>query len=84
LEGTVDESSGAGGRITLRFHTLHHEQERLALQATLTGFVNSKGHKGVDDTGRPARVEHGALVSDDPEILLDEGAELTLLAPPGP
>jgi hypothetical protein len=85
LEGTVEQSSrAAGGRITLRFHMLRYEQERLALEAALTGFVNSKGHRGVDDAGHPARVEDGALVSDGPEVTLDEGAELTLLASPGP
>jgi hypothetical protein len=85
LEGAVEQSSrAAGSRITLRFHTLRYQDERLALQATLTRFVNSKGHMGVDDAGHAVQVQGGALVSDGPEILLDEGAELNLLATPGP
>ncbi len=83
LEGTVEESaSSAGGRIVLRFQTLLFEQERLALRAVVTGFVNSRGHEGVDDAERPVRVDRGALVSDGRGITLDEGAELRLLAGP--
>lgn len=66
-------ATAAGRRITVRFHTLRFEQERLALQAAVTRFVNSKGHAEVDDAGRPVRVERGALVSDGPEITLDGG-----------
>jgi hypothetical protein len=84
LEGTVEESTTSpGGRIVLRFHTLSFEEKRLALQAAVTGFVNSKGHPGVDDAERPIWVEGGALVADGPDIVLDEGAELRLLANPG-
>jgi hypothetical protein len=85
VEGTVEESSrDAGGRITLRFHTLRREGQTLRLRAGLVGFVNSKGHRGVDDEGRAIRIESGELVSQDSAIILDEGAELTLLATPGP
>jgi hypothetical protein len=83
LEGTVEEASSApGGRITLVFETLRFRKERLGLRATVTRFVNSKGHPGIDDAGRPVRVESGAFLSDGPEITLDEGAELRLLASP--
>jgi hypothetical protein len=84
LEGTVEEATTTpGGRITLRFHTLRFGHEQLTLGAGVVGFVNSKGRPGVDDAGRPTRVERGEVVSDGPDILLDEGAELRLLASPG-
>jgi hypothetical protein len=85
LEGSVEDvSRAAGGRITLRFDILRYEEERLGVQAELVRFVNSKGHRGVDDAGRAVRVEAGSFLSDDSGISLDEGAELTLLASPGP
>ncbi len=81
LEGTVEESATSpAGRIVLRFHTLTFDQKRLALRATVTDFVNSKGHQQVDDAGRPTRVEGRALVAEGKELSLDEGAELRLLA----
>jgi hypothetical protein len=70
------------GRIALRFDTLLFEEKRRTLRAGVIRFVNSKGLAGVDDAGRPVRVESGVLVSDEPEITLDEGSELRLLAIP--
>jgi hypothetical protein len=82
LEGSVGESSGDGrGRLTLRFSGLRFRGARLAVRAAVTRFVNSKGHALVDDDGRPATVEDGAIVSHSPDLRLDEGAELALAAP---
>ncbi len=83
LEGTVIESSPeAPGKLILSFHLLRFKEKRLSLRAVVTDFVNSKGHKRTDEAERPARVENGAIISDFRELLLDEGAELTLRAGP--
>jgi hypothetical protein len=83
LEGALEEATTSpGGRIVFRFHRLSFQGQRLALQAVVTGFVNSKGHPSVDDAERDVRVEGGALVAGGHEIVLDEGAELRLLATP--
>jgi hypothetical protein len=85
LEGSVGESSGDGRRrLTLHFSRLRFRDARFAVGAAVTRLVNSKGHELVDDDERPVRVEDGTLVTDGSELFLDEGAELTLLAGPGP
>jgi hypothetical protein len=84
LEGTVAESPSEGRRrLTLRFSDLRFRDRRFAVRAAVTGFVSSKNHALVDDEERPAAVEDGAIVSEGPELRLDEGAELTLVATPG-
>jgi hypothetical protein len=84
LEGSVGQSAADGrGRLALRFESLRFRDARFTLRGVVTRFVNSKGHERVDDDERPATVEDGTIVSDGPDLRLDEGAELTLLATPG-
>jgi hypothetical protein len=85
LEGSVGESSADGrSRVALHFSSLRYRGARFTVCAVVTRFVNSKGHELVDDDERPATVENGTIVSEGPDLRLDEGAELTLLATPGP
>jgi hypothetical protein len=81
LEGAVQECSvKPQPRITLAFDTLRFKDKQFSVRAMVTHFVNSKGHKLVDEEERPAHVENGVIVSEGGEFLLNEGAELTLRA----
>jgi hypothetical protein len=76
LEGTVERVSS--NSVTIEFRSLVYKGGSISVLSTTTGFVNSKGHKSVDDQERPARVEAGAFVTDGSEFWLDEGAEIQL------
>jgi hypothetical protein len=76
LSGHVE--SAGGGRIVLRFTSLSFKGRTYPLEASVTGFVNSNGHAGRDDAGRPCTVENGAMAAS-PDLWLDEGVELKLL-----
>jgi hypothetical protein len=83
LEGAVVEATGgANARVRVEFRTIRHEGKEIPVDSALIGFVNSKGHHGVDDADRPTRVDGGALVAAALELLLDEGAELRLRVSP--
>jgi len=83
LEGEVASAGSDRGGLVVRFDSLRHSGERFTVQATVTRFVNSKGHPLADEDERPAAVENGAFVSSRSEWRLDEGAELALVATPG-
>lgn len=81
LEGTVQEvSSKPAGKLLLKFNTLLFKGKATALESEVVDFVNSKGHKSVDDSERPVRLQHGALLATGSELCLDEGSELRVRA----
>lgn len=79
LEGAVDQASAdSEGTLRFRFHTLDHNCNAYRVASTITGFVNSKGHRLVDEQERPVRVADGVLTSSEPKFTVDEGAEFQL------
>jgi hypothetical protein len=80
LQGVVEQVLPTG--VVLSFRSLTTKAGSIEVTSATTSFVNSKGHKDVDDLGQPARVRDGALVSDGGVLLLDEGAELRLRVSP--
>lgn len=81
MEGIVERVSG--NSVTIVFRSLVHKGGTIGIHSTTTDFVNSKGHKLVDDRERPARVAAGAFVAGGAEFWMDEGAEIRLLVSPG-
>ncbi|MGH9163718.1 MAG: DUF5060 domain-containing protein [Vicinamibacteraceae bacterium] len=83
LTGTVDQASSAsGGRLRFTFETLEYQGRTFRVTSTLTSFVNSKGHRLVDEQERPLEVTGGVLISAAPDFTLDEGAEVRLQVGP--
>ncbi len=80
MEGVVEQVSG--GSVTLVFRSLVHEGGTVGITSTTTDFVNSKGHKLVDDREKPARVTGGAFIGG-ADFWMDEGAEIRLVVSPG-
>ncbi|WP_321477972.1 DUF5060 domain-containing protein [uncultured Paludibaculum sp.] len=83
MQGTVERVSNAdNGNVVITFRTLSYKDLTLPVTSVTAGFVNSKGHKGVDDEERPTTVEQGAFVTPKAVFLLNEGAEINLLVSP--
>jgi hypothetical protein len=80
LEGIVEHVTANG--VTIVFRSLVYKDRSASVGSVTTGFVNSKGHKLVDDEERPARVDGGAFVSTTGDFWLDEGAEVQLRVSP--
>jgi hypothetical protein len=80
LEGTVEQVTANGVRVG--FRSLVHKGVTIEVSSTTRDFVNSKGHKSVDDEERAAVVEDGALVAKGGSLWLDEGAEIQLRVAP--
>jgi len=80
LEGVVENVTA--NSVTLSFRSLVHKGARIAITSATRDFVNSKGHKLLDDDGRAARMDNTALTSAAGRIRLDEGAELYLRVSP--
>lgn len=79
LEGTVVEAQpGPAARLHLRFTRLVYKGRTSPIRTELTEFVNSIGHRLVDEDEKPVRVEAGMMRSESVEIRIDEGAELRL------
>jgi hypothetical protein len=76
FEGTVDEA--ADGRLRFTFTKLTNKGKSVEVASTILEFVNSKGHKRVDESERPMDLDSGALKSATPDFTLDEGAEFEL------
>lgn len=78
LEGTVTVVEPR--RIVLEFRRLTYKGKAIALDLELASFVNSKGHKSVDEDEQPLAVEGGAITapSGTRAFWIDEGAELRL------
>jgi hypothetical protein len=80
LEGVVEERSSKPGKLVLRFTKLQFQGKTTSIQTEVTDFVNSKGHKKVDDDEKPIKLEGGAFSAQSDDLWLDEGAELRLSA----
>lgn len=79
LEGTVERvESGRSAMLHLRFTRLVFKGQTAAVETEVFEFVNSKGHKSVDDDERPVSIENGVIKADGPQLLLDEGSEMRL------
>lgn len=82
LHGTVARVTPTG--VTIAFSRLEYRGRMIPLTSVTTGFVNSKGHKLVDDDERPVRIEAGTFVFSAGRFWLDEGAEFNLRVSPAP
>lgn len=82
--GTVQAvSAGArGGSLEVVFRSLEFKGKTWRVRTTTLEFVNSIGHRLVDEEEHPVKMENGALVSSCPDMFIDEGAELKLLVSP--
>ncbi len=77
LEGAVEQVSPGEGMLRFTFHRLLHRESSYGITTTVTGFVNSIGHRSVDEQGRPVQITDGVLTSPS-DFRLDEGAEFQL------
>lgn len=81
MEGKVEElTREPGGKLVLRFTAIQYKGKSTPIRSQVVDFVNSKGHKSVDDDERPAKLENGALATQGSDLWLDEGAELRVQA----
>ncbi|MCC7154128.1 MAG: DUF5060 domain-containing protein [Bryobacterales bacterium] len=80
MRGAVEQVSANG--VTIAFRSLMFKGGTTGVSSVTRDFVNSKGHKQVDDEERPARVRDGALTADGGTLWLDEGAEIQLRVTP--
>lgn len=74
VAGTVRESQG--NRLLLIFDRLWDGSRGYLIHGQLGAVVNSKGNRGVDDLDQPVRIEEGVIISEGPNLRLEEGAEL--------
>jgi hypothetical protein len=80
LKGTVEQvTSKPAARLVLRFTNVLYKGKSAPIESEVIDFVNSKGHKSVDDDERPIRLNDGAFTSAE-DLWLDEGAELRVHA----
>lgn len=82
VEGRVEAVSSPPGRLLLRFDSVLYKGRSTLISTSVTDFVNSKGHKSLDDDEKPVRLEAGAMLAADRDLWLDEGSELRLTAAP--
>lgn len=80
LEGVVERVDSRG--VSVAFRAVVHRNARIEVSSATRDFVNSKGHKSIDDEQRPVRIEQGAFVAGGDALWLDEGAELQLRVAP--
>ena len=80
FEGTVDRVSGTELRFI--FRTLRYRTATTRVTSAIVDFVNSKGHKLVDEQERPLQVVDGVVISKASDFAIDEGAELSLQVTP--
>jgi hypothetical protein len=77
MTGVVERVSG--NSVTIVFRSLSYKGTTVGIASASTDFVNSKGHKQVDDAERPLRLTGGAFSGDGAQWVLEEGAEVRLL-----
>ena len=81
LEGTVQQvSSKPAGAVVLRFTSVLYKGKSTTIDGTVVDFVNSKGHKSVDDDERPITLFDGRFTSAKGDLWLDEGSEFRVTA----
>ena len=83
LEGTVGQvSSKPAARLVLRFTSVLYKGNSTPIEGEVVDFVNSKGHKSVDEDERQITLKDGAFSIAKGDLWLDEGAELRVRAAP--
>ena len=80
FEGAVDRVSATELRFT--FQTLRYRTSTSRVTSAILDFVNSKGHKLVDEQERPLQVIDGVVTSKTAGFAIDEGAEFNLQVGP--
>jgi hypothetical protein len=80
FEGSVDRVSATELRFT--FETLTYQKTTLRVRTTIIDFVNSKGHKLVDEQERPLQMLEGVVTSKNAGFTIDEGAEISIQVTP--
>jgi hypothetical protein len=80
FEGSVDRVSATELRFT--FETLTAQKTTLRVKTTIVDFVNSKGHKLVDEQERPLQILDGVIASKTAGFTIDEGAEISIQVAP--
>jgi hypothetical protein len=81
LEGIVEEARAKPSpKLVLRFKSVLFRNASTPIETEVIDFVNSKGHKSVDDSERPLRLANGVFSSTASDAWLDEGAELRVRA----
>ena len=80
LEGEVQEAGRS--KLVLKFSNVLYKGKSTSIESEVISFVNSKGHKSVDDDERPIKLEAGLFSSAGSDFWLDEGAELRVQATP--
>ena len=80
VEGSVDRVSATELRFT--FETITYRGTTLRVMTTIVDFVNSKGHKLVDEQERPLQMVDGVVTSKNAGFTIDEGAEISVQVTP--
>ena len=78
LQGTVETVTLDS--VTVVFRSLVHNGRAVPVMLRPSDFVNSKGHKQVDDENRPLRIQNGTFTAANTALYLDEGAEVRLIS----
>ncbi|MEZ5353801.1 MAG: hypothetical protein R2762_14275 [Bryobacteraceae bacterium] len=77
FEGTVEKAqSTPNGALVLRFDKLVYQGKTTSIRTEVIDWVNSKGHKSVDDDERAVTLDNGELRTAGRELWLDEGSEI--------
>jgi hypothetical protein len=83
LKGIVKEiTPRPNAKLVLQFDSVLYKGKSTPIESEVIDFVNSKGHKSVDDDERPLKLERGVFSSSGTDLWLDEGAELRVSATP--
>ena len=61
-----------------------HKENTYRVTSAVTGFVNSLGHRSVDESERPVQITNGVLTAASSDFSVNEGAEFQLQVTPAP
>lgn len=80
FEGSVDHVSAT--ELRFAFDRITYRGTTLRVKTTIADFVNSKGHKLVDEQERALQVVQGMVTSKNAGFTIDEGAEISIEVTP--
>ena len=80
FEGSVDRLSAT--ELRFAFDRITYRGTTLRVKTTIVDFVNSKGHKLVDEQERSLLVVDGVVTSKNAGFTIDEGAEISIEVTP--